>query len=218
MNTYNKHAPSVKVCGAVRLETKTELRSVDIKLVRFCRNVETPRGLRTRSRRSPSPRKRDIRQRRQVDHYVRPRLGRSRCVIGATGLLRLDIPGGTNDTLPTHHVPRICSNGSSFPITHAIMTNKRSESCIVVLKQIKARQEREHPTYLLQKRRRLGRLRKRSVQDVSISWRRATRLPLSPVPGCVAGCQISLDDSEIRHGYIVQKACHAVDGACVSSP
>ena len=38
MNTHNKHAPSVKVCGAVRLETKTtRRRSVDIRIVRRCR-------------------------------------------------------------------------------------------------------------------------------------------------------------------------------------
>ena len=178
MNTQQER-PSVKICGAVRLETRTERRSVDIILVRLCLKREnatmTPNEIET----SPFTEKTRYIQRRPVDHCVRPRQGRSRCVVCATDLRRLDIQGGSNDTLQTPRVPRDPFQRASFPITHAITMNKRSEWRRVVLEQIKPRQEYERPTCLLQKRHSLGRLRKRSVQGVSVSWRRAARLLLS---------------------------------------
>ena len=52
VNTHNKHVPSVKVCSAMRLETKTtRRRSVDDRLVRRCRKrgnaTRTPNEIET---------------------------------------------------------------------------------------------------------------------------------------------------------------------------
>ena len=219
MNTHNKRAPSVKVGGAVRIKTVTTRRwSLDIMFVRRCRKrgnaLLTPNEIET----FPFLEKTRYTQRRPVCRCVRQRLDRSRCVIGATGRRRCDIQGGTNDTLPTPHFSRDPFELVVLPNNPTLMTNKRSESYLDLLEQTGLGESIERPTCSLQqRRRRLCRLRKCSVQGVSVSWRRAARLLLSLVPGCVVVCQISLDVFEIQHRPVFQKAGQVVDGACVSS-
>ena len=131
----------MKVCSSVRLETRTtRMRSVDNGIVWRClKRGNAPRTPDEIETFPLSREKCDICQKRPVDHRLWQRRGRSRRVNGAADLRRWDIPGSTSDTLPTPQSHAICSNGSSFPILHAIMTNKRYESYLVVLKQIEAR-------------------------------------------------------------------------------
>ena len=142
VNTHNKHVPSVKVCSAVRLETRTtRRRSVDNRPVRRChkrRNAQrTPNEIET----FPFLEKNAI--------YVKN--DRSIIVFGsdwgvrvASTVRRICVDGTFRAAPATHYqlliFHAICSNGSSIPILHALMTNKRYESYLVVLEQIEARE------------------------------------------------------------------------------
>ena len=140
MNTHNKHAPSVKVCGAVRLETKTTRRR--------SRHQDCQALSEAWKRPADSERDRDVPLPRENTIYVNDDrsiivFGRDWGVRVASSVRRICVDG-TFRAAPTTHYQlltfhAICSNGSSFPIIHALMTNKRAESYLVVLKQIEAR-------------------------------------------------------------------------------
>ena len=140
-NTSNKHVPSVKVCSAVRLETRTtRRRSVDNRLVRRCRKrgnaPRTPNEIET----FPFLEKNAIYINNNRSIIV---FGRDWGVRVASTVRRICVDGTFRAAPATHYqlltFHAICSNGSSFPVLHALMTNKRYESYLVVLEQIEAR-------------------------------------------------------------------------------
>ena len=137
----NRHVSSSKVTSAVRLETKTSRRrSVDCRLIRRYRK-------RGNAPRAPA----DIEmfpfleQNTIYIHHDKSIIvfARDWSIRVASTVRRICVDGTFRAAPATHYqlltFHALCSNGSSFPIIHALMSNKRSESYLVVLQQIERR-------------------------------------------------------------------------------
>ena len=137
----NRHVSSSKVTSAVRLETKTaRRRSVDCRLIRRYRKrgnaPRTPAEIET----FPFLEQNAI--------YIHPDksiiiFARDWSLRVASTVRRICVDGTFRAAPVTHYqlltFHALCSNGSSFPIIHALMANKRCESYLVVLQQIEQR-------------------------------------------------------------------------------
>ena len=138
----NRHLSSTKVTSTVRLETKTVRRSIDCRLIRrYRKRGNAPR---TPAEIESFP----FLERNAI--YIHPDksiiiFARDWSLRVASTVRRICVDG-TFRAAPTTHYQlltfhALCSNGSSFPIIHALMTNKRCDSYLVVLQQIERRAE-----------------------------------------------------------------------------
>ena len=137
----NRHVSSSKVTSAVRLETKTSRRrSVDCRLIRRYRKrgnaPRTPSEIETFA---------FLEQNAIYIHHDKSIIvfARDWSIRVASTVRRICVDGTFRAAPMTHYqlltFHALCSNGSSFPIIHALMSNKRSESYLIVLQQIERR-------------------------------------------------------------------------------
>ena len=137
----NRHVPTATVCGDVRVETKTtRRRSVDTRLVRRYRKRGNAPATPGEIESFPFL--------EQNAAYVSPDktiivFCREWGVRVASAVKRICVDGTFRSAPKTHYqlltFHALCSNGSSFLIVHSLMSDKRYESYLVVLRQIEAK-------------------------------------------------------------------------------